>query len=234
MASLLYFFWISITVSLGLIWALKRAESRKFPLELAFEITGWLLIVMPISARLLHAVYEEPQFYLNSPIEFLKVWKGGFVYYGGLLGGLLFSILFFKYKNRERSFWQTADFLTPVLCFGTGFGRIACFIQGCCYGTEWNGIFSIAGRHPTQLYMFFWEAILLAIVLKLEKRQLKFSGSLFLFWISASALGRFFVEFYRGDFRGQFYWGLSVSQHVALILILVSFISFLRLKRPTV
>lgn len=234
MASLLYFFWISITISLGLIWAFKRATTKQFPEELIFKITGWLLLVVPVSARLFHVIYEEPLVYAKDPLAVLAVWNGGFVYYGGLLGALIFSILFFKIKPRERSFWQTADFLTPILCFGTGFGRIACFIQGCCYGTEWNGIWAIAGRHPTQLYMFLWETVLLAAIFKIEKLKLKTQGSLFLFWISASAFGRFLVEFYRADFRGYFVGGLSVSQIIALGLIFLSLLSLTRLQKPAV
>ena len=234
MASLLYFFWISITVSLGLIWAFKRAQATKFPDDLVFRITGWLLLVIPFSARLLHIVYEEPQVYLNDPSAIFKVWNGGFVYYGGLLGGVIFSILFFKIKPRERTFWETADFLTPILCFGTGFGRIACFLQGCCYGTEWNGIWSIAGRHPTQLYIFLWESLLLALIFRLDNKRLKTPGFLFLFWVSASAVGRFFVEFYRQDFRGLFIAGLSVSQIIALAVVLICGLSYFKLKKTAV
>lgn len=235
MASLLYFFWISITVSLGLIWALKRAETRGFPLELTFTVTGWLLLVIPLGARLFHIVYEEPQVYIQNPAAVFEVWNGGFVYYGGLLGGLIFTALFFKYKKRERNFWQTADFLTPVLCFGTGFGRIACFIQGCCYGHEWHGFLSVAGRHPTQLYMFFWEMILLGMILKLEKMNFtKKAGQLFLFWVTASAAGRFVVEFYRDDFRGSTLMGMSISQVIALGLVLLSVLALLKSKNRAV
>lgn len=230
MASVLYFFWISITVTIGLVWSIRRAHRSEFPLSLIFPITGWLLIVIPAGARLLHIFYEDPGYYMKNPFRVLDFWNGGFVYYGGLVAGLLFCWIFFTVKPRTRSFWETADFFTPVLCFGTGFGRVACFLQGCCYGKELYGFWSISNRHPTQLYQVVWEIFLLSLILFFDpiRKQLhtrrvtkilgQSSGALFLSWITLSAFGRFIIEFYRDDFRGSMLWGFSVSQIVALAI----------------
>lgn len=234
MTSLLYFFWISITVSLALVWALKRSESRKFPSALTFQVTGWLILINPLGARLIHIVYEEPQYYLTDPLKVFAVWEGGFVYYGGLLASLIFGLIFFHSKRREKNFWQTTDFLTPVFCFGTGFGRIACFLQGCCYGKPYEGFLSIGHRYPTQLYMVLWEMILLAGLIKWEKQKPKPDGVLFLSWLGLSGLGRFIVEFYRDDFRGSLIFGLSISQVISLGLLLFSSIWIIRLKKRSV
>ncbi len=222
--AIVYFFWISLTVSGCLALSLRRAHQLHFPLDLFFSITGWLLIAVPVGARLFHVFYEEPAYYWESPIRILQIWRGGFVYYGGTIGGLLFCLIYFL-KPRERTFWQTADFLTPVLCLGTGVGRWACFYQGCCFGRELHTFWAVHGRHPTQLYTFFWEFLLFFLLLKFEKKHWK-DGSLFLFWISASAFGRFIVEFYRADFRGDMILGFSVSQIISLGIILLSGLIF--------
>jgi phosphatidylglycerol:prolipoprotein diacylglycerol transferase len=227
--ALLYFFWISLTVTGCLVLSLRRASVYKFPLELYFSVTGWILITVPIGARLMHVLYEEPAYYAESPLRVFEIWRGGFVYYGGLLFSLLFFVFYFL-KPRARSFWQTADFFAPVMSLGTGAGRIACFFQGCCYGRELHAFWAVRGLHPTQLYIFAWEMILFLSLLKLEKKR-HTPGSLFLFWLAMSAFGRFIVEFYRDDFRGQMILGLSISQVLSLALIFISGCLYIFRKR---
>lgn len=220
MEALLYFFWISLTITGCLVLSLRRAHSQKFPMELFFSVTGWLLLTLPLGARLLHIFYEEPAYYMEEPLRSLEIWRGGFVYYGGLLLSLLFFAIYFR-KKRQKNFWQTADFFAPIFSLGTGVGRFACYFQGCCFGKDLNAFWSVRGLHPTQLYIFAWEIILFFTLLRLEKKKLQ-TGSLFLIWVGASAFGRFFIEFYRADFRGNMLMGLSVSQMISLLLIVAS------------
>lgn len=228
MNELLYFFWISLTITGCLVLSLRRATRFKFPVNLYFSITGWMLITIPLGARLFHILYEDLDYYLADPIRAFQIWRGGFVYFGGLTFSLLFFIFYFL-KPRARSFWQTADFFTPVLSLGTGVGRIACFLQGCCYGRELNTFWAVRGLHPTQLYIFFWEMILFGLILKIENRKWK-SGKIFLFWLSLSAFGRFVVEFYRDDFRGQMIAWLSISQVISLGIVGICCATYLYLK----
>ncbi len=209
--------------------ALRRGHTLRFPQELFFAVTGWLLLTIPIGARLLHVFYEEYSYYAESPVRVFQVWTGGFTYFGGLIFSLLFFVFYFR-KPRAKSLWQTADFFAPVFALGTGVGRIACFLQGCCFGNELDLFWSVRGLHPTQLYIFTWEMILFFSLLKLEKKNLK-SGYLFLLWLSLSALGRFFVEFYRADFRGQMVSGLSISQAISVWIIVLCFTTFLSRRK---
>lgn len=217
MQSLIYFFIISMTVSFCLLISLRRAHQFKFPLDLYFSLTGWLLLAIPLGARLLHVLYEEPQYYLENPLRIFEVWKGGFVYYGGTLLGLFFCLFYFL-KPRKRDFLESADFFAPVLSLGTGLGRLACFFQGCCFGAPLDFVWSVRGRHPTQLYILLWEMILFALLFKMEKLRPP-KGSLFFGWIGLSAAGRFVIEFYRADFRGQQLAGLSVSQLISIVIV---------------
>ena len=223
MDSLLYFLWISLTLSLSIVWIVRRSSSLKFPRDLALELMGWLLIAIPLGARLLHVLYEQPSYYSENPIRVLEVWNGGFVYYGGLLAGLLAAALFFR-THRDRTFLQTADFLSPVLSIGSGFGRFACFLQGCCYGHEWTGLLSIRGRHPTQLYQMFWDLGVGLLLLKLERTKSNKEGRQFALWLLLSGAGRFFIEFFRNDFRGHFLGGFSISQWIGLGIMVLGFV----------
>lgn len=190
-------------------------------MNLYFQVTGLLLILIPLGARLFHVLYEEPGYYSEQPLRVLEFWQGGFVYYGGLLLSLFGIILFFGVKKRERTFWQTADFLTPYLILGTGLGRVACFVQGCCFGGPWPLAFPPFERHPTQLYLLFWEAFLFYLLTARFKKSWRQPGDLFLSWILLSAFGRLIVEHWRVDFRGQMLLGFSISQIIALALMLI-------------
>lgn len=191
-----------------------------------------MLVTIPLGARLLHVVYEEPAYYGESFLRIFEVWKGGFVYFGGLLLTAIFFIFYFL-KPRAESFWDSADFFTPIFCLGTGVGRIACYLQGCCYGKPLFAPWAVQGLHATQLYLFFWEMILFIVLLRLEKLKWQ-SGHLFVFWIGLSSAGRFVVEFYRDDFRGSMISGLSISQLISFTLLTLSFVMaiYIKLKFP--
>lgn len=222
MSTLFYFIWISLLMSTLLVFTYKRAVKVKFPTELYFQITGILLFAIPLGARFFHVFYEEPDYYWENPVAILYFWQGGFVYYGGLIGSLFTVLLFFQLHKTDRSFWQTADFFTPSLILGTGLGRVACFVQGCCYGGNWPFPYPAIERHPTQLYLLFWEILLYFTLVHKPKIPVTQSGVLFGSWIFLSALGRFLIEYLRMDFRGAMILGFSVSQVVALALMTVS------------
>lgn len=219
-----------MTVSVCLFISLRRAHQFKFPLDLYFSLTGWLLLAIPLGARLLHVLYEEPSYYLENPLRILELWKGGFVYYGGTISGLAFCSFFFL-KKRKRDFLESADFFAPVLSFGTGAGRLACFFQGCCFGAPLEYWWAVQGRHPTQLYIFFWEMLLFPSLLQFEKTKPR-KGFIFFSWMALSATGRFIIEYFRADFRGRQFHGLSVSQVISLLIVGGCFVFFLiSLKR---
>lgn len=145
---------------------------------------------------------------------------GGFVFYGGLVFGLLFFILWslvlkkFDHKN--------AALLLPGVCFGHAIGRIGCFLAGCCYGNKSNSFFTVMIQNENRIPVQLYEAIgLFFIGSFLLKNLKKFSNSnlISIYFISYSIL-RFILEYYRGDeIRGIYEFGLSSSQIVSLILI---------------
>ncbi|MFN8846720.1 MAG: prolipoprotein diacylglyceryl transferase [Bdellovibrionales bacterium] len=223
MLTLFYFAWISLLVSVLLVWTAHRARKENFPFQLFLNISGVLLISLPLGARLFHVFYEAYDFYFENPLKVLFVWQGGFVYYGGLLTGLLASVLYFKLSVSEKTFFSTADFFTPALNLGTGLGRVACYVQGCCFGSPWPFSFPTWEKHPTQLYLMTWEVLIFFGLDSLKSKLKNWGpGSHFMAWIGLSALGRFFIEFLRVDFRGALILRLSVSQWIALSLIIMA------------
>jgi phosphatidylglycerol---prolipoprotein diacylglyceryl transferase len=231
---------ISCAFSIAVIWISKRAVKYKMDYKFSLDLTLVFMIGCFIGARLFHVIYERPDIYLKDPLRIFQIWRGGFVYYGGAIGGILACWFFTKAKN--ESFLKWADLVSPVIAFGYAFGRIGCFLGGCCYGAAcdlpWAVTFPEGGDapagvplHPTQLYATIWESIACILILRFEKRYRSTPGLVFFAWFSIHGLGRIIMEAYRDDFRGPEIAGLSVSTVISILIILVSVTSLFRIRR---
>ncbi len=160
--------------------------------------------------------FEE--FWSNAQMIF-----GGSVFYGGLLGGLAGGFLSVRYQKLEP--WLVADCAAPSIALFHMFGRIGCFLGGCCYGVEWehgvtfthsliegaNGV----PRVPVQLYEAALElALFIVLTLMLHKGWLR--NRLLAVYLMVYAVGRFTLEFWRGDDYRGFLFGLSTSQLISI------------------
>lgn len=172
-----------------------------------------------VGAKLLFLI-SYPNDVARTFVTETSFWTGGgFVFYGGLLGGMLF-LLCYRFVLRlplsKENFWP----IVPSLTIGHGVGRIGCLLAGCCFGKEtdwWWGIhLHGAHRHPTQIL----EALFLTglgIYLLRARRSIMELAAVYL--VSYGLL-RFGVEILRGDkVRGE--WGaMTPSQWISLGLIL--------------
>ena len=161
-------------------------------------------------------------------------------FYGGLVGGVVTFLvgyfLILKKRYPERSFLLDIMPIAPAcITVAHAFGRVGCFLAGCCYGVEttsWLGV-KFPGMlnkvHPTQLYealfLFLLTAVLFFIAIK--KRSIH-NLALYLF---TYGIFRFCLEFLRGDNRGSFLGSLSPSQFFSLIAIISSFVLYFSLKK---
>jgi len=228
---------ISLTATFVLLLIHKQTENyrvndRKF----IFDLVIIIMIAGFLGARIFHIIYEELDFYMTFPLEMFKFWKGGFVYFGGFITALFCSFIFIT--HRKQNFWTWADFLTPYVGLSYAFGRIGCFFEGCCYGQFCELPWAIQHKHPTQLYMFFAEVLLLIFLIKFKtwallnkgyfySRIFKFEGSFFLFWLFGHGLNRFIIEFWRNDDRGALLLDHSISQWFSFCFIILSLIIYL-------
>lgn len=240
----MYIFVLSLTYCVCLIWADHRAKKQGRSRNTALDIALMIMLGGFIGARLFHVFYESPEKYLAEPVEILKFWNGGFVFFGGFFGALAASVAFIKWKR--ESFLDWADFFAPILSLGYILGRFACFLNGCCYGAlcdlPWAVEFNFPGlpvgpRHPTQLYASLFELFAFLIVLNREKAHRKSSvaaaGGLFFTWLALHSVGRLIMEAFRDDFRGPTL-GLSVSSWISVGLLVVSCASaFFLYRRST-
>jgi phosphatidylglycerol---prolipoprotein diacylglyceryl transferase len=210
-----YFLVISLAVTLGCLWFIHRAGQRGLQKVAAIDMAMVCLVGGFVGARLLHVIWEEPLLYRANPRLIYQVWNGGFVFYGGVIGAFIATSFFANL--RKEPFWLWADLAAPAISLTYFFGRIACFLNGCCYGKYCQLSWAIGGRHPTQLYAAFWELGVLALVLYFDKRSRQV-GQVFGIWLFGHALGRAVMELYRDDPRGDLIYGVSLGSIISLAL----------------
>ena len=228
-----YLLIVSLIYTFSLFWIIKRSEKLNFSREHTLNLSLMIMLGGFLGARLLHVLYEEPLYYKENISNIFKFWQGGFVFYGGAIGAFVFS---FTYINHKKiSFHKWADFFTPVFSLGYVFGRIACFLNGCCYGKVCDLPWAIQfpnlndglGRHPTQLYAVVFELLLFISILYFDKKRssfsfLKYKGQLFFYWATFHAVGRILMEAFRDDFRGAIFFGMSISTWISLSIIMAT------------
>jgi phosphatidylglycerol---prolipoprotein diacylglyceryl transferase len=228
----IYFFVISAVVCGCFIWTYLRAAKWGFSQRDILDLSLFVSIIGFIGARLIHVVYEFPEYYKEEPSRIFDFGRGGYVYYGGLLFGILAGWLFLRFRNLKPQL-KYFDFAAPVLSLGYALGRIACLCAGCCYGPVFDGPFGMSvtdengilhRHHPTPLYSTLLELVIFGFLILLERKRdlrdrlhLNFNGGEFFAWLMLHSLARFILEFWRADYRGPEYI-FSLSGWISLIL----------------
>ncbi|MCL4536358.1 MAG: prolipoprotein diacylglyceryl transferase [Nitrospirae bacterium] len=197
---------------------------------------SYLILGLLFGARLGYVIFYNLSYYVQHPLEIFAIWHGGMSFHGGLIGSVIAGILFCK--KLKIDVWQIADIVIVTAPIGLGLGRLGNFINGELYGrvadVPWAMIFPTGGplpRHPSQLYEFFLEGVVLFSVLWILKNKGFRTGILSSLFIVFYGAFRFFVEFFRepdpqlGFILGLFTMGQALS---ALMVIFGLGILYLR------
>ncbi|MCP3874425.1 MAG: prolipoprotein diacylglyceryl transferase [Desulfobacteraceae bacterium] len=233
-------------IALGLLIAIGvsqwNAKSHKITPQMITDIFYVILISGLLGARLLYVVINFDA-YKNNLLDIFKIWNGGLVFFGGFLTAVTATALYLKFKQLD--IWKTADIISPGIALAHAVGRIGCFFAGCCYGRTCDLPFAIkfvhpeslaplgVYLHPTQIYSMFSNVALFFILLILQKRK-KFNGMVFLSYIMLYSLFRSIIEFFRGDFRGDFFFEfISMSQGIGLTVSLIALILLIKLSKSS-
>jgi phosphatidylglycerol:prolipoprotein diacylglycerol transferase len=176
-----------------------------------------------LGGRLGYVLFYKLGEYLHDPIRILYLWEGGMSFHGGFLGVILALAW---YARRSRRHWfAVTDFLAPLAPIGLGAGRLGNFINGELWGrptdVPWAMIFPTVDsqpRHPSQLYEFALEGVLLFAILWLFARRPRPLGVVSAVFLIAYGALRFLVEFTREPdaFLGTLALGLSMGQWLSL------------------
>ncbi len=213
----------------------------QFVLDLCF----WILVSAMIGSRIVFIIVEWDTDYANDPMKIFRIWEGGLVFYGGLLGAMFFSI-YYTWK-KGWNFLFVADTLIPSVALGQFFGRMGCLAAGCCWGDPagtdahfaiqfppgalaYNsmvntGVISPDALatihvHPVQMYESMG-ALMIFIILVLLRTQKRFHGMVLCGYMFLYPVLRYINEEFRGDAaRGENMMGttFSTSQLISLAL----------------
>ncbi len=180
-----------------------------------------------LGGRLGYVLFYKPGYYLSHPLEIVAVWQGGMAFHGGLLG-VIVAIGWWS-RRRGRAFWTVIDFVAPLVPLGLAAGRLGNFINGELWGRPtdlaWAMVFPQAGdtlaRHPSQLYQFLGEGLLLFAWLWWYSARPRPAGAVSGMFLIGYGSCRFLAEFARQPdaFLGVLAMGLTMGQWLSLPMI---------------
>jgi phosphatidylglycerol:prolipoprotein diacylglycerol transferase len=183
-----------------------------------------------IGGRLGYCLFYKPAYYLVHPLEIFAIWLGGMSFHGGLLGVIVSQIWYAR--TRGKPFWQVMDLVAPCVPLGLAAGRVGNFINGELWGRPadpalpWAMVFPQSGsmvpRHPSQVYQFLLEGVLLFVILWLYARKERAQAQVSAAFLIGYGVLRFTAEYFRepDSYLGLLSLGLSMGQWLCIPMVL--------------
>ncbi|MES2785590.1 MAG: prolipoprotein diacylglyceryl transferase [Pseudomonadota bacterium] len=208
------------SVRAPLAWSRKDVEDILF--------LGVLGVV--VGGRIGYCLFYKPEYYLAHPLEIFYIWQGGMSFHGGMLG--VIAAQWWYARSRGRPFWQVMDFVAPCVPTGLAAGRVGNFINGELWGRAadpslpWAMIFPHSGsmvpRHPSQIYQFLMEGVLLFIILWVYGRKERKPAQVSAVFLIGYGIFRFIAEYFRepDSHLGLLSMGLSMGQWLCVPMVL--------------
>src|SRR5689334_6260592 len=179
-----------------------------------------------LGGRLGYVLFYKPLYYLAHPLEVFEVWHGGMSFHGGFLG-VLIALVFFA-RRRGKALLDVTDFVAPLWPLGLAAGRLGNFINAELVGrptdVPWAMVFPQVDnvpRHPSQLYEFGLEGVLLFVVLWIYASRQRPRGAVSALFLIGYGAFRFIAEFARepDNFLGFLAGGLTMGQLLSLPMV---------------
>lgn len=215
---------IAIGILLAYSLAVYRAKKQALDDEPIFSILICAVFFGFLGAKLLYLITVLDDV-LKNPKQLLEI-ADGFVVYGGIISGIIAVLIYCKIK--KLNLLSYLDLIMPSVALAQGFGRIGCFLAGCCYGVETHNAFSVTFHNsayapnnvplfPSQLVssgLNFIHFIILSLIAKRTKKP----GIVTAFYLIFYSIGRFGIEFFRGDLLRGSIGQLSTSQFISIFV----------------
>ena len=187
---------------------------------------GFLGVIL--GGRAGYVFFYQFDYFLSNPVYLFQIWQGGMSFHGGLLGVILAVFLFAK--KTQKSFLVVGDFVAPLVPIGLGMGRLGNFINAELWGRQtdvpWAMVFPTDSlqvpRHPSQLYEFFLEGVVLFFMLMYVTRKPRSLGLASGTFLIGYGVFRSIVEFYREPdaHLGLYFSFISKGQILSIPMIL--------------
>ena len=229
---------LGTSMVVGWFLTMKLAKEDGIPVEAAGQIFMWAAVYSIVGARLLYCIVQFSD--LSSPLDIFKIWQGGLVAYGGMIGGFLAS--WYNCRRHGIPLLRWADVSAPCVVLGTAITRVGCLLHGCDFGRRADSLawairfpkgspawqdhvqkldlardaLTSYPVHPTQVYEMLAGLFLFALLMFL-RRVRKFSGMVFLGWVIGYGILRPIIEVYRDDDQRGTVGPLSTSQFIGIV-----------------
>jgi phosphatidylglycerol---prolipoprotein diacylglyceryl transferase len=259
-----------LMIALGFLAALygvqRDAQKRGIDPQAIQTMAFWALLAGIAGTRLLHIIMFPGGYSWTDPIGWIAIWRGGLVFQGAL--PLSIAYVYFGCRHYKVPFWVAVDCAIPYLPLAHAFGRVGCFMNGCCYGARtslpwgirfprvpWNFAEPATGSpvyidhcqrfsglsmthdhwsypvHPTQIYGIIGLLALCGILLYWRNKRPLFDGFTMPLYFMLYAVGRFFVEFLRGDHNPTVFGAISQQQLFCFVYLAIGVALFLILRQ---
>lgn len=205
----------------GIILSFYEVRRKNLDTERLFDLAIYGIISAVIGARIFYIIFYDLSYYLKNPAEIILISEGGLSIHGGLIGAFLFGIYYFR--KHKLSFLQYADAIVPGIILGQGIGRVGCDVFGKVmmsslpWGIERQGQL----LHPTQVYEFLLNYIVFFILLR-KRKNIKYNGQLFVWYIVLFSINRGIVEMFR--YNPSIIGWFSISHLLSVLFIIVAMI----------
>jgi len=207
---------------------IKRGKSGRVSYALLDDLLFFGVLGVVLGGRLGYVLFYKPGYYFQHLLEIPAVWHGGMSFHGGFLG-VLVAVWYVARKHR-LAWLEVTDFLAPLSPLAFAAGRLGNFINGELPGrvttVAWGMVFQGAGplpRHPSQLYQFALEGVLLFVILWVYSSRPRPLGAVSAAFLIGYGCLRFAVEFFRepDDFLGLLALNMSMGQWLSLPMVVV-------------
>ena len=219
---------VAIGFLVGLLISIIEAKRKRIKVDEIYNIAILIFLGAFIGSRILYIILFWEVF-SNNLVDVLKIWEGGFIFYGGVIGAVLAGYVYIRI--RKLNFWTMADTFAPGLALGIFFGRIGCSLindhPGAVTDLPW-GILWPDGiiRHPVAEYLSL-NGLIAFILLWLIRKRITINGALINIFIIYYAVTRFFLDFTRATEPylpnvDPHFAGLTISQYVSIVIFVIS------------
>ena len=215
---------IAIGILAAYVTAEYRAKKHGLDPDKIFYLVIWAVVGGFAGAKVLYFLTRLKDI-MENPSVLLDL-ADGFVVYGGIIGGIYSAMAYCRIK--KMPFLKYFDLVMPSVALAQGFGRIGCFLAGCCYGRETDSALGIVFHNssyapngvkllPTQLISSGLDFLLCAVLILLDRKK-KGDGQIAGAYLVLYSIGRFILEFYRGDLIRGNVGALTTSQFIAIFV----------------
>lgn len=230
---------VAIGVMGGIYIGYRNAKRVGLRTDDFLDLTFWGLVVALTSSRLMFVLTNLDR-YRENYWKVFAIWEGGLVFYGGVIGACALGL--YLMWRRNLPFLRSGDVIAPVLSIGHAFGRLGCYMAGCCWGKtcpkplgvqfgEQSVVYenlvarrqidpavsiTTAPLHPVQLYEALGEIVIFGVLLHLASRK-RFDGMVFFSYLVLYALLRSVTELFRGDAARRYLFELPIEPLARLL-----------------